>query len=413
MPDYEVTDAKTGKTLILTGDSPPTEAELAEIFGQYETEPAKAEAPTPEPSTWDRVKDAAYQSSPLPLFERKNLPITGAALAAAGSGGALIPAIALAGMGGASGETIGQILETIQGKRTTPDARAVLTEGGKQAALQATGGVIGKGLAAGGRGLYRYALKPSKAIQSDVPNVVSVGLRESKPVTIGGLKRAEAATTVSRDAADRMIAEAEQSGAGDASLRTVVRALRPVRDEARKQTKIGLKDRTPEIGARARALRDQFRSGKVPLTEAQTLKRTAQGKATAAYAARDKGAVIDDIGTMTDEAVAKGLRESIEARVPNVRPVNQRTAELGGLTHALEDASTRNPGYLPTLMSSLIGGGGALASGDIAPLLGAYGFQAMLSPRVASSAGIAASKAPPFLPDAIRAALLEYLDSQE
>ncbi len=35
MPTYEVTDPTTGRTLSLTGNSPPTEAELEEIFGTY------------------------------------------------------------------------------------------------------------------------------------------------------------------------------------------------------------------------------------------------------------------------------------------------------------------------------------------------------------------------------------------
>jgi hypothetical protein len=35
MPEYEVTDPRSGRTLILTGDSPPTEAELEEIFAAY------------------------------------------------------------------------------------------------------------------------------------------------------------------------------------------------------------------------------------------------------------------------------------------------------------------------------------------------------------------------------------------
>jgi hypothetical protein len=35
MPKYRVTDAKSGKTLELTGDSPPTEQELEEIFSSY------------------------------------------------------------------------------------------------------------------------------------------------------------------------------------------------------------------------------------------------------------------------------------------------------------------------------------------------------------------------------------------
>ena len=49
MPDYEVTDSVTGQTLTLTGDSPPTDGELVQIFESYRQEQAAdvAEAPTP------------------------------------------------------------------------------------------------------------------------------------------------------------------------------------------------------------------------------------------------------------------------------------------------------------------------------------------------------------------------------
>jgi histone H3/H4 len=39
---YKVTDPKTGKTLRLTGDSPPTEQELNEIFSQFEVKPERS-----------------------------------------------------------------------------------------------------------------------------------------------------------------------------------------------------------------------------------------------------------------------------------------------------------------------------------------------------------------------------------
>lgn len=48
MPTYEVTDSVTGRTLSLTGDSPPTDAELAEIFDSYrgeQSEPVKVDIP--------------------------------------------------------------------------------------------------------------------------------------------------------------------------------------------------------------------------------------------------------------------------------------------------------------------------------------------------------------------------------
>ena len=38
MPTYKVTDPKTGRVMRLTGDSPPTQEELEQIFSQFEVE---------------------------------------------------------------------------------------------------------------------------------------------------------------------------------------------------------------------------------------------------------------------------------------------------------------------------------------------------------------------------------------
>jgi hypothetical protein len=51
MPTYVVTDSKTGTKLKLTGDSPPTDQELEEIFAQH----APATAAEPEPSMLDKA----------------------------------------------------------------------------------------------------------------------------------------------------------------------------------------------------------------------------------------------------------------------------------------------------------------------------------------------------------------------
>ena len=48
MPDYEVTDSVTGLTLSLSGDSPPTDDELSQIFDVYrqdQSDPIKVNIP--------------------------------------------------------------------------------------------------------------------------------------------------------------------------------------------------------------------------------------------------------------------------------------------------------------------------------------------------------------------------------
>lgn len=89
---YTATDPQTGKSVTIEGDSPPTEQELNDIFSQLSS---SQPAPKQDPGMWDRLKSAAYQASPLPLFERQNLPTTLGAVAGAATGGAM--AIPVAG----------------------------------------------------------------------------------------------------------------------------------------------------------------------------------------------------------------------------------------------------------------------------------------------------------------------------
>ena len=66
MPKYKVTDSESGRTLILEGDSPPTEQELLEIFSNN---PVEATAPTGgiSPKTLD--KETKEKVKNLPWYE--------------------------------------------------------------------------------------------------------------------------------------------------------------------------------------------------------------------------------------------------------------------------------------------------------------------------------------------------------
>jgi len=51
MPKYVVTDSVTGRKLVLTGDSPPTNEELTDIFAGYQ--PSSSEDPYADDSAFD------------------------------------------------------------------------------------------------------------------------------------------------------------------------------------------------------------------------------------------------------------------------------------------------------------------------------------------------------------------------
>ena len=61
MPVYKVTDPTSGLTLKLTGDSPPTDQDLDEIFAQYKT-PARARARAPEPEDETTIGGQIYET---------------------------------------------------------------------------------------------------------------------------------------------------------------------------------------------------------------------------------------------------------------------------------------------------------------------------------------------------------------
>lgn len=52
MPNYRVTDPTTGKTITLTGDAPPTEQELEQVFAQLSRRASEAPAPPQAAPTW-------------------------------------------------------------------------------------------------------------------------------------------------------------------------------------------------------------------------------------------------------------------------------------------------------------------------------------------------------------------------
>ena len=88
MPEYEVTDPTTGKTLILTGDSPPTEEELEQIFAEQSgSQPVESDVPR-ETGLQDLIqKDvgllqkakSAFTGEDLMTPEMRDLPGIGSA----------------------------------------------------------------------------------------------------------------------------------------------------------------------------------------------------------------------------------------------------------------------------------------------------------------------------------------------
>lgn len=155
MPTYKVTDPNTGKTVRLTGDSPPTEAELNDIFSKVKA---------PAPSTMQNRK----QKGLIGTFA-DTLPVAGGVLGGIGGGllggvaGSIVPGAGTAAGaigGGAGGAAIGTgagvaMQNMIQDLTGTQDeapveqvgsaVRQAVTAGVLDAATAGTFRLVGKG----------------------------------------------------------------------------------------------------------------------------------------------------------------------------------------------------------------------------------------------------------------------------
>lgn len=166
MPTYKVTDPTTGKTLRLTGDSPPTEDELNDIFktvqpsapaspgvgelrrreGQGEVSALQQSVQESSPSFLEKLGAAIGAGTSAQQFKQpENLPESysklspselgtavrfgvPAAVGLATAGAGTLPTMAALGLGFGAGEAGGQIVES--GKITSPGAIAGATVGG-------------------------------------------------------------------------------------------------------------------------------------------------------------------------------------------------------------------------------------------------------------------------------------------
>jgi hypothetical protein len=112
-------------------DDIPTSQATSQTTTQTADQPAS-------PTMWDRVKQAASETSPARVFTKENLPVIGGTLAALATDGASIPVTAaLTGLGSAIGEGARQ---AVSGEPADP--KKMLTQGAVQGGMQLAGGTL-------------------------------------------------------------------------------------------------------------------------------------------------------------------------------------------------------------------------------------------------------------------------------
>ncbi len=398
MPRYQVT--LDGKTFVVEGDRPPSEQEARQALSSYE--PPKA-APSEGSGLGrfagykmlgDAVMGAGKAAINNPV---QSLAMLGGMLAAPLTGGASIPAgMAAAGLGAAGGAGIGSIINAARGGENGPTsasgvAKTMATEGALGAAGEGLGQGAARLLKAGGKLVYKTALRPSKGLQREFGDVAETGLQRGAIVSEGGLDKVTAQRGESAAKARQMVAEAEAAGASPIPTKEVAGHFKDVMRQGQQEAQLGRPDPRPAVVGRLKSFADKNQGG-IPLGKAQGLKERAQDLATRAYRAEDLGHPINDLSAAADQAQAAGLQKGIEARVPGVDKQNANTRELIGLSRALEDATQRNvPGV-----------------GSIRSLLGDF------IPSVSSGIGIAAERASGLpLNHALKAALIAALGGQD
>jgi hypothetical protein len=330
----------------------------------------------------------------------ENLPAIGGAIGGAvGAIGGPVVSAGTAALGGAAGRLGQRVVEGIRGR--VPESNMVADaakSGAIQGGVQAVGGVVGKGLSSGARRLYQGLAKPSKAIRAEHPDAIQTLLEARAPITGGGLRKVEGLVGRSSQQADDMIQA--HANAAPVRAREIVSEFGDTVQQLRKRIDIGQPSELAKVGERGRRLVQADRGIGIEIPRAQELKRTAQQAASAGYRQAERGAVKEvSADTMLDKDVARGLRKAIEARVPEIAPINQRTQSLMGGAKVLEDATGREGNNLALGgMRDLIaaGAGGGLGSVVGMPAEGAAAgvlLRLLATPSTGSRAAILANDA--------------------
>lgn len=398
MPTYSI-KSPDGRTVELQGDSPPTEQELNEIFAKLPKPTAPSPSATQQPSMVSRGLNA--------------LPAVGGAVGGliGGAGGTAfglgfggVPgAIGGAALGGSAGEAVSQLGHRIMGDKAPESSVGAAADIGKEGAIQgaaeAAGGAIGKGLSAVGERVMQSALKPTISVLKEygttAPKLVKTLLDEGVNVTSGGLQKLQRLL----GATNAEIKEAVKNAPGMIERDTVAARALPVAQKMSEQV-------NPD-----RALRDvgkavqEFTSKKVPAGDAMVS--VPRGPLTVPEAQAMKIGTYQQIGkeygklssasVETQKALARGLKEEIEAAIPKIKALNQHEAELMAASeavgHRVSIAGNRDPvgfawaAHAPqTFIAALIDRSPVIKSMLARGMYGSAAAAAKVSPQVIRAA---------------------------
>lgn len=401
MPKYTY-PLSNGKSLVLEGDTQPSDAEVESLA----KEQGVSLVPAEEPGMLSRLGSGA-----LDLI--KNHPaqagaMLGGLIAVPLTGGASIPAaVAAAGLGGAGGAGLGMIGGAVAGSPDLPTtAGGVVKEMAGEGAGQAAGELIGQGagamLKSGANRLYQSVLKPTLAMRAENPSLVKTGLEYAIPVTSGGADKASELMRASKGAADSLVADAaSQPGAAMIDPKDAVGGIMPAVKDARNLPVARPMMRA--IGDTGRQYLDEHPSP-ISLTKAQEMVRATDEFFNPTYrATMDRGNPVTSGSTAASMGINNETRQLLRDAVPGLQEQNAKTSALEGVRQAIErrtdQRGNNSVGGMQHLINVGVGAGaGALGSErghGVSSGAGAFlTMEALTNPAIASRLAIMASHTP-------------------
>lgn len=219
MPTYNVT-APDGTKLSITGDRPPTEAELTDIFAKAKG--ASSEALPPRTGVTG-VVDSLFQ--PVARAIKKNPAAAGAvalgvpmSIATAGAGAPA--ALALAALAGAGGAGAGLATKQLATADTSPmptvsgNIKEMATQGATMAASEGLGRGVVAGAQAGSKYLMNRAMNNMATRLSDeFPTIAQDMIDQAISVSKGGYDKAKTLLQSYKSVANAAVQAADKAGA--------------------------------------------------------------------------------------------------------------------------------------------------------------------------------------------------------
>ena len=417
MPTYTIRDPQSGRTVSLTGDSPPTEQELTDIFSKLSlTSPLDTTKPTSTglmASLRERAfaKVGASPDADLATVLKANARhedqrILEGARAMPGVGGAiggLMGGIPGAAAGGVVGEAVHQVIDRTQRPSTMSQQGVAMGKAGlTQGALQAGGGR----LAWGGGQLARWLMnrattRVTQKLALEFPGLSDTLIDHALTVSKGGYEKAHALLKAAKAPATAALKTADTAGA---AIPVVL---------------------TPELAETLTTalIQDAVKSGQVPKVAANTPIQVATKRLSGPLktmiadidAAKDGGTITlnatqSDVfktqlqkesrrfyfnkiapngpNALPAEATLKAeyatrLNEAIDLLAKGYKAANTEAQPLIGAVRGLKQAIRPSGNLLQAMVRPGMGAlvGGAAGSREGHPYLGAVAGAALTSPR--------------------------------